>query len=108
MDTLNTHHVNAYGDIWCPELKVATPDTNSGLCAACAPSAPATFTVRAIWKGDLITGDRNGLDYEDAADIYESEEKFYLNLPDSHRAAGTTLQMFRESDGHVEREVTFA
>ncbi|QRI45055.1 hypothetical protein QEH45_gp66 [Microbacterium phage Shocker] len=66
-----------------------------------------TYTVRTIWEGELLS-EKTGLDYEDATDLFESEEKFYLNLPDSHRAAGTTIQMFRESDGHIEREVTFS
>lgn len=35
LDTLAFHHVNAYGDIWCPVLGIATPDTNHGVCTAC-------------------------------------------------------------------------
>lgn len=66
-----------------------------------------TYTVRSIWEGEKLT-EQTGLDYEAAADAFESEEKFYLNLPDSHRAQGTTVQMFRKSDSAVIREFTIA
>lgn len=65
-----------------------------------------TYTVRSIWEGEKLT-EQTGLDYEDAVDFYDQTEKFYLNAPDSAQASGVTVQMFRESDDHVEREITF-
>lgn len=65
-----------------------------------------TYTLRVTWEGNLIS-EQTGLDYEDGTDEFYSEEKFYLNLPSSHRAQGTTIQLFRESDGWIEAETTF-
>jgi len=66
-----------------------------------------TYTVRALSDG-IALSDLNGGDWHSATTAYEALESFYLNLPDSALASGITLQMFRESDDVVEREVTFA
>lgn len=51
--------------------------------------------------------EQTGLDLEDGEREYVKTQKFYLNLPNPESADRTTVQLFRESDGHVEHEITF-
>lgn len=65
-----------------------------------------TYTVRAMWEGGNLS-ELTGGDHEAASTAYDALESFYLNLPVASQAEGVTLQMSRESDGHVTRETTF-
>ncbi|QDK03247.1 hypothetical protein SEA_DEJAVU_121 [Microbacterium Phage DejaVu] len=66
-----------------------------------------TYTVRAMADG-MILSDLTGGDWESAKSAYAALERYYLNLPDASLATGVTLQLFTESTGYVEYEVTFA
>lgn len=65
-----------------------------------------TYTVRSMWEGTLLN-EENHIDEEAANEHFENTEKFYLNAPNSDDAVGVTIQMFRESDDSVIREITF-
>lgn len=65
------------------------------------------WAVRSIWEGELLS--LKHFTYEDDAnEEFESEMKFYLNLPDSHRAIGTTVAMYQVEDDQIIREHTFS
>lgn len=66
-----------------------------------------TYTLRVILDGALLA-EQTGLDWEDGASEFSRTESFYLNLPNPALASGTTIQLFRESDGRVEFELTIA
>ncbi len=65
-----------------------------------------TYTVRSIWEGTILAETKH-LDDHAANDCFEQSKKFYLNAPFSDSASGVTVQMFRESDQGIEREITF-
>ena len=69
-------------------------------------NASESYTVRSIWEGTVLAETKH-LDEYAAGDYFEQLEKFYLNAPGSEQASGVTLQMFRESDEGIEREITF-
>ncbi len=64
------------------------------------------YTTRSMFEGTVLA-EETGLDIEAAEEYFTDLEKFYLNAPGSEQASAVTLQLFRESDGHVERELTF-
>lgn len=67
---------------------------------------PETYTLRVMHDGALLA-EQTSLDIEDGEREYVKTQKFYLNLPNPEAADRTTVQLFRESDGHVEHEITF-
>lgn len=67
---------------------------------------PETYTLRVMHDGAVLR-EQTGLDLEDGEREYVKTQKFYLNLPNPEAADRTTVQLFRESDGHVEHEITF-